>query len=1373
MPPRPHSRTPAATVALRGRAAAALSVSRRQLRAVGVLLQLLAVCIALGCGRVPVALADQGEPLEQRLPTHHDESVAPYHPLGSGRRDGAVGERPVETTRSAGGTGVLIVASIDGSLTGLDRGTGAHLWRRDAARDDVERSGSDATDATGSHHPHTSLSSRSLLAPLVATTTTTRSSVVPSDATAASFDHTLAVPWTDGRVSLTARDVTVTTRVSDLVDRAPFVDARGRLYTAQRQATAFAIDTANGRILQVEPVAVDTERHGSVLWQTHTMDEPYTGATADEPGNKEVESPIVWLGRVDESVSLYEPRSGELDAQVTTARLMGMQDMLLGDGGHRDAPWVPRQFHSPPKGPVGHLDAVLFTTPNGHVALADAASGRVRWLVRHCVEAPVAYAIDAESGASLTIHMVQDAAVPDGTNEYLTRDLEQQIQRLMESMGVEENRAAEARPRDEQSIVGTMANGQLYAVHLGLQQTEMYPSIPLAADGHSKSFHVASGVSSYSNPTQPTTQHHSRVVDYHRRRDCRAGNVNFPGCLSGSFQPSGYGRMDDSFLTEVDGDGGMVAYYNGDSVYPEHYFTLPHYDDQRSRERRRYRRLLRLMGSWLPPFITLIFVVSFEMGRRKRQKATQGVDSQIPMVEQATNVGLIKVFDDSILGYGGHGTVVYKGSLEDRLVAVKKMLRAYHASADREISLLIESDGHPNVVRYFLKEVRGDFVYLALELCDLSLHDLISILQMKYDQIGGDSEFLATTVDATKLILSQIASGVQHLHGLRIVHRDLKPQNILLAATKKSKDDDSDAFQHFLRHEYVAKISDMGLGKQLLGQSSFGASLIGESIRGQSNGAQSSVAGVGPGSVGWQAPEVMNMRMPSDASARSEGSGPIRSESNSDSNSPVEAAINARTSRSVDIFSLGCIFYSTMVPGSHPFGEWYEREANIMHNRPDIDALKERSFDAYDLVRAMIQRNPLLRPSSKQVCAHPFFWQDEKRIGFLCDFSDRIESDSTCDGEMTQTLSMSLVLAVEKKAADVVGLAWDVNLDTALVNNVVRFRTYDPSSVRDLLRLIRNKCHHFDELPFDLKNRIGNTISGLLRYFEQRFPSLVIHCFNVCSNCLPDEDPLCERYNISPIGRLFPSRPIIQTPTIIENTDTEDDAHDGDILPLNGFVQLRLNTNDSDRPKVDTTTDEIGQTASQVATKAATLSMLDDPSVRLFAEHANIKADEVGDIIIWEASTASKTFNCRGWSRSDDEWERRVVDLSIRRRDNKDLIRCSEDPRFRTRLCNHWSASYGCHCPMRTKRKCIFAHGPVELRVKEGKRNRWGKLVDINGDNSNRAHSGGEDTYGIAKSIEAERTSQGKGPLDGGGRSSTKKSQTSSTKKKKANKPGE
>ena len=33
---------------------------------------------------------------------------------------------------------------------------------------------------------------------------------------------------------------------------------------------------------------------------------------------------------------------------------------------------------------------------------------------------------------------------------------------------------------------------------------------------------------------------------------------------------------------------------------------------------------------------------------------------------------------------------------------------------------------HPNVVRYFVRELSGEFVYLALQLCQLSLHNAMA-----------------------------------------------------------------------------------------------------------------------------------------------------------------------------------------------------------------------------------------------------------------------------------------------------------------------------------------------------------------------------------------------------------------------------------------------------------------------------------------------------------------------------------------------------------------------------------------------------------------------------------------------------------------------
>jgi hypothetical protein len=101
--------------------------------------------------------------------------------------------------------------------------------------------------------------------------------------------------------------------------------------------------------------------------------------------------------------------------------------------------------------------------------------------------------------------------------------------------------------------------------------------------------------------------------------------------------------------------------------------------------------------------------------------------------------------------------------------------------------------------------------------------------------------------------------------------RDLKPANILCAIAKRGKKkerNEDSIFDLFVRDFYDAKISDMGLGKQLLGQSSIGASLVGESSLRWSKGAGVSSVGVGPGSVGWQAPEVMAMRLTSDTVPR-------------------------------------------------------------------------------------------------------------------------------------------------------------------------------------------------------------------------------------------------------------------------------------------------------------------------------------------------------------------------------------------------------------------------------------------------------------------------------------------------------------------------
>eukprot|EP00727_Mastigamoeba_balamuthi_P007371 m51a1_g3254 putative serine threonine-protein kinase endoribonuclease ire1 (961) ;mRNA; f:169210-172437 len=161
-----------------------------------------------------------------------------------------------------------------------------------------------------------------------------------------------------------------------------------------------------------------------------------------------------------------------------------------------------------------------------------------------------------------------------------------------------------------------------------------------------------------------------------------------------------------------------------------------------------------------------------------------------------------------VLGHGSAGTIVYEGLLDGRRVAVKRLLKEFYDVAKREVDLLIESDEHPNVVRYYAKEEDEDFVYIALSFCERPLNEYVEERPR-----GG-------VTDEVKLIMHDILSGISHIHALNIVHRDLKPQNILLDAKNR------------------ARISDMGLAKKFEGN-------------------HFSFSVQNAGSAGWMAPELL------------------------------------------------------------------------------------------------------------------------------------------------------------------------------------------------------------------------------------------------------------------------------------------------------------------------------------------------------------------------------------------------------------------------------------------------------------------------------------------------------------------------------------
>lgn len=134
----------------------------------------------------------------------------------------------------------------------------------------------------------------------------------------------------------------------------------------------------------------------------------------------------------------------------------------------------------------------------------------------------------------------------------------------------------------------------------------------------------------------------------------------------------------------------------------------------------------------------------------------ENVDTPILRIDES-----LQVNEDEQLGTGSNGTVVYAGKWQDRPVAVKRMLRDFYDIASQETRLLREVDRHQNVIQYFAQLERGQFIYIALELCEASLADVMDKpLQFPTLAQAGKKDPLA--------VLKQITHGLDHLHSLQI-----------------------------------------------------------------------------------------------------------------------------------------------------------------------------------------------------------------------------------------------------------------------------------------------------------------------------------------------------------------------------------------------------------------------------------------------------------------------------------------------------------------------------------------------------------------------------------------------------------------------------
>lgn len=464
--------------------------------------------------------------------------------------------------------------------------------------------------------------------------------------------------------------------------------------------------------------------------------------------------------------------------------------------------------------------------------------------------------------------------------------------------------------------------------------------------------------------------------------------------------------------------------------------------------------------------------------------ATQTKGDPTSVRDGEMRIGNLTVFMDAILGYGSHGTRVFRGRFGDRDVAVKVMLKEFFDVASQEVSLLQESDDHRNVVRYYDKESAGGFHYIALELCPATLADVVS-RQLEYlDLVGANG---LNRVDA----LHQVTRGIHYLHSLKIVHRDIKPENILVAPGKK----------RVTRPDVIPLprmlISDFGLCKKLeVNQSSFRATTAHAA-----------------GTSGWRAPELLV----DDDDADNTAPGP-----HSTNSEPIilDTETNRRATRAIDIFALGCLFFFVLSGGNHPFdgsareGQYF-REGNIIKGRYDLSDLAilgDYRGEAEDLIGRMISREPKARPDAGQILAHPFFWQASERLEFLCAVSDQFEAEPRDPPSYElQTLEDIAPLVLKDCGGDFLS-----KLPQAFIATLAKQRKYQGGRMLDVLRALRNKKNHYDDMPPNVKAITGNLPEGYLLFWTTRFPLLLMGCHQVVKDCGWDMNDRFKRYYTPP-----------------------------------------------------------------------------------------------------------------------------------------------------------------------------------------------------------------------------------------------------------------
>ena len=336
-----------------------------------------------------------------------------------------------------------------------------------------------------------------------------------------------------------------------------------------------------------------------------------------------------------------------------------------------------------------------------------------------------------------------------------------------------------------------------------------------------------------------------------------------------------------------------------------------------------------------------------------------------------------------------------------------------------------------------------------------------------------------------------------------------------------------------------------------------------------------------------------------------------------------------------------------LVPRSTEGSLWAAHELKLVprdgESGDDVFDLKRLALlcaGESDDARSLEMRDLVACATPIQWSKHPALWEESRRVAFLLDASDYAEETSEAD---------ALRAAID--ASQGFDEDWRAAFSSDFLRHAEARRTYDGKSVRALLRMLRNQSHHIRTSPFaELRTR-----EGLLAFVLRRFPSLLLRVFEACHAALPAAADL--RSYLGYFGApALDSAPAV--PALVA-----DEAPTALVAAA-----------EAPNPRRE------GPSGSSATREAAEAPTMDEAPTAAPSRRGSPASDEddltarLGTLAV--AEPAAQKGSPRG------------VD--------------SLPKGYRTRLCKHWLASGGTHCPMTARGlQCKFAHGEHELRPPE------------------------------------------------------------------------